>query len=423
MKKNIITIFAMSTICFLLMTGCEQEENTGLTGKEPENKQTFLTQDDLWDKRPEEIKEYLADKCICFGTYPQEKDKDQPIEWIVLDVDEDKQLYLLSKNVLEVRQYDSRGKDIVKWKDSELREFLNNDFYNKAFNEEEKSAIILTELVNDKNDHGLPGGENTSDNVFVPSTDEILEYVPLDEWDEENIKGRASFLETSASDHAYYYKDPKTKKKEKYSSVYWEIFWLRLPQGEANEISVVGMGSMCPVGNMHIEAGSYQGVRLAIKVGPSSLTLAHNDKYDRWKVSYEKNMAGRKKREAYEQSQLYASACEYYENALKEIAPGAEFAYSLEPWIKYEDMDEEEFNVTIDSREKALKYFSIQSDIYVDYVTAGLVPEELIDELMKRGISGTMPCLTGRTSDGSMCEAWSFEASDGSVEINNTPGY
>ena len=116
MKKSILTIFAMSAICSLLMTGCEQQGNTGLTGKETGDKQTFLTEDDLWDKSPEEIKDYLADKCICFGTYPQEKDKDQPIEWIVLDVDEDKQLYLLSKNILEVRQYDSQGKDIVTWK-------------------------------------------------------------------------------------------------------------------------------------------------------------------------------------------------------------------------------------------------------------------------------------------------------------------
>ncbi len=423
MKKSILTALTISTIFILFMTGCEQEGNTGLTGKEFGNKETFSIEDNLGEKSSEEIKDYLADKCICFGTYPQEKDKDQPIEWIVLNVDQDKQLYLLSMNVLEVRQYDSQGKDIVTWQDSELRTFLNNDFYNKAFNEEEKAAIAPAELVNDKNDHGLPGGENTTDNVFVPSTDEILEYVPLDDWDEEMGKGRSSFLQTSISDHAHYYKDPKTKKKEQYSPIAWEIFWLRLPKGEANEISVVGMGSMCPVANMYIEADSYQGVRPAIKVKPSKLTLVHNDKYDRWKASYEKNMASKKKREAYEQSQLYASACEYYENALKEIAPDVDFDYSLEPWFKYNDMDEEEFNVTIDSKEKALKYFNIQSDIYIDYVTAGLVPEELIDELMERGISGTMPCLTGQTSDGGMCEAWSFTASDGSVRINNTPGY
>ena len=62
---------------------------------------------------------------------------------------------------------------------SDLRTFLNEDFYDMAFSEEEKALINITTLKNDK-DSAAPGSaqrylpnKDCQDKVFIPSYDEI----------------------------------------------------------------------------------------------------------------------------------------------------------------------------------------------------------------------------------------------------------
>ena len=61
---------------------------------------------------------------------------------------------------------------------SYLRHFLNNEFYNTAFSEEEKEKILLSTVKNDyesanKEPSNLYSSADTNDCVFVPSIKEI----------------------------------------------------------------------------------------------------------------------------------------------------------------------------------------------------------------------------------------------------------
>ena len=69
------------------------------------------------------------------------------------------------------------------YKHSEIREYLNNTFYNTAFNGEEKSYIVTTTVDNSLESTNNNGGqyvcENTFDNVFALSYSEadLLDYM------------------------------------------------------------------------------------------------------------------------------------------------------------------------------------------------------------------------------------------------------
>lgn len=84
---------------------------------------------------------------IVFGHYEQDGNLEngaEPIEWIVLGVEEQKAL-LLSKYVLDNKPMHSVSRK-TKWKESDLREWLNEDFFNVAFSNSEKQRMIRIEL-------------------------------------------------------------------------------------------------------------------------------------------------------------------------------------------------------------------------------------------------------------------------------------
>lgn len=80
---------------------------------------------------------------VTFGQFEQDGDDENGlewIEWIVLDRT-DKGALLLSKNVLDVMPFQHAG-NTAKWENSDIHQWLNNDFYNTAFRDEEKRFII-----------------------------------------------------------------------------------------------------------------------------------------------------------------------------------------------------------------------------------------------------------------------------------------
>ena len=100
-------------------------------------------------KNKKTIKEYdekqfeYNPNVIFFGKYYQNNISvpipTEPIEWLVLYNDNHKAL-LVSRYILEWKQINS--KNISNWTNSELNTFLQNDFFNNAFSNKEKSAII-----------------------------------------------------------------------------------------------------------------------------------------------------------------------------------------------------------------------------------------------------------------------------------------
>ena len=115
---------------------------------------------------------------ISMGLYFKDDDAVEnrmPIEWIVLDRKGDKAL-LLSKYVIDCKSYHDKYEN-VNWEGCALRKWLNNDFYNLAFNSSEKDKIQNTNLVNSANaDTKIEGGNNTYDKIFCLSIDEVKQY-------------------------------------------------------------------------------------------------------------------------------------------------------------------------------------------------------------------------------------------------------
>ena len=85
-----------------------------------------------------------VEETIIFGSYEQGSGQ-APIEWIVLDRQQDRVL-LLSKYTLESKPFHEVEDWDVTWADCTLRSWLNGDFLAKAFSEEER-ALIRPDLL------------------------------------------------------------------------------------------------------------------------------------------------------------------------------------------------------------------------------------------------------------------------------------
>ena len=118
---------------------------------------------------------------IIQGEYPQTSTKsnvNDPIVWVVI-ANNGNTATLMSKKILDAKGYHNTDESIT-WEDSDLRTWLNADFYDKAFNAGEKTSIYLATNSNPDNPSGIDGGNDTKDNVFVLSFDEINNYLISD---------------------------------------------------------------------------------------------------------------------------------------------------------------------------------------------------------------------------------------------------
>ena len=132
-----------------------------------------------------EIKTDLMNKnCgdyVTFGTYIQSKDSDEkePIEWKILEKKEDKAL-LISKYALSRQQYNYEPDDVT-WETCDLRKWLNSEFFEDAFSDDEKSLIESTTVTADRNPkYRTRPGNDTIDKVFLLSIIEVSNYFNSD---------------------------------------------------------------------------------------------------------------------------------------------------------------------------------------------------------------------------------------------------
>ena len=160
------------------------------------------------------IQEYTSKNVgdyIKFGSYPQTvKGIVRPIEWQVLLKEENKML-IISRYGLDTRRFNifkkmdfnSHSND---WKNSEIRQWLNSDFYNKTFDENEKKYINSFD----------------SDNVFLLSVEELEKYFANDK--ARKCKATKYAVKNGAlgyHDHGYWWLRP--------SHPHHSDWWLRSP--------------------------------------------------------------------------------------------------------------------------------------------------------------------------------------------------
>lgn len=129
---------------------------------------------------------------ITFGAYPQtaEGTDTTPIRWRVLEAS-GAGLFVLSEYILDCRRYYREFADVT-WRDSDLRKWLNHEFYETAFSAAEK-RLIKTTLRRDNGDRS----PDTRDRVFLLSVPESRELTAKPGEDPGRARRRATGTEFS----------------------------------------------------------------------------------------------------------------------------------------------------------------------------------------------------------------------------------
>lgn len=108
---------------------------------------------------------------IMLGQYLR-NGEDIPIEWIVVDSTK-KQYLILSKYLIKEMPYFSGAlekHEFIGWAHSDVRKWLNDEFYMSAFDENERARICLKK-------HKNKSDVDTEDYVFIPNETEFNKYV------------------------------------------------------------------------------------------------------------------------------------------------------------------------------------------------------------------------------------------------------
>ena len=217
--KMLKKLAAAGLVCAVIFAsaGCSN------SGKPSETESETVT-----SETPEEDDGISVGDHIMFGNYQQKTDAGpEPIEWRVLEIKDDEAL-IISEYILEPHVYHIEMEDIT-WEDSSLRKWLNGDFYDTAFSASEKSHIQTVTIKNPDNPlYGTPGGNDTDDNVFCLSLEEVQIYFA-----DANDR-MAALTDYAISRGASVNED--TKLENGLKTGWW---WLRTPASSANRAAEV----------------------------------------------------------------------------------------------------------------------------------------------------------------------------------------
>lgn len=160
-----------------LLSGCAQQstestEATTVAAVEAEVLETV------------ELKRAEVGDIVQMGTYEQDgnPETDDPICWDVLDKDGDAML-LISHDVIDYQRF-SDSYNCVIWEDSQIRTWLNEEFYTDAFDKETQARIKESVLENPSIAGYVTGADesiwesrgDTTDRIFLLSQKEIEKY-------------------------------------------------------------------------------------------------------------------------------------------------------------------------------------------------------------------------------------------------------
>ncbi len=119
---------------------------------------------------------FFGEYIIPDGSKPLDTYVRVPIEWLILDVNEQQNMALLvSRHILDWEGFAAcpmlgHGYK-TSWYDSYLRKWLNKDFYEGSFTNEERIKIVTT-----RNAASNGSGKQALDKIFLLSVDEIKKY-------------------------------------------------------------------------------------------------------------------------------------------------------------------------------------------------------------------------------------------------------
>lgn len=209
------------------------------------------------------------------GAYEQDGDLSngaEPIEWIVLKDDGDSMI-LISAKVLDCKPFNTSYADVT-WNDSYIRNWLNNDFYQAAFNDSERSIIADYETTKgaagatDENGNVSAGVPAVTDKVFLLSMEEAKELFGDDtEGDcearsseaSEYAKGLGVWIIDEEGYSLFGFKDDGLSEK----IIGCGNWWLRDNGSKENRIMDVGASGIIRTAG-HEAASKQDGIRPAI---------------------------------------------------------------------------------------------------------------------------------------------------------------
>ena len=125
-------------------------------------------------EKKEESHRYEVGDTITFGSYPQKGGSGtlEPLEWIILKK-EDGKAFLVSRKVIDCKPFHKNRIEMT-WEASDMRRWLNEVFYRKAFGGEERQQIQKTLLRQSENPkYRGKSGNDTEDYVFLLDIQEI----------------------------------------------------------------------------------------------------------------------------------------------------------------------------------------------------------------------------------------------------------
>lgn len=183
---------------------------------------------------------------ITFGNYYfVDAQKMEPVAWRVLEVSDNKAL-LITEYGITSKPYNNKFENIT-WAESDIREWLNSDFYFTAFNTDERKRIADTFVVNSENpEYGTPGGVNTTDKIFLLSITEAQKYFKDDNARKLKPTPFAKMRGAWASNDGY---------------SYW---WLRSPGNLQDGAANVDYGGDVRCGGYYVYYGDDDAVRVAL---------------------------------------------------------------------------------------------------------------------------------------------------------------
>lgn len=157
------------------------------------------------------------------------------------------------------------------WETCSLRKWLNEDFYNQSFTNDEKSSIITSKVTATQNpEYNTDQGNHTEDNVFLLSIDEVNKYF---------------------TDDNQRVAHPTERLKEEINSIDWEMkvsdnesegwrWWLRTMGDSINRAAWVSPNGGIVFGGSHDIANGNSGVRPAMWIKCKSVNNDDIDNFD-----------------------------------------------------------------------------------------------------------------------------------------------
>jgi len=174
--------------------------------------------------------------------------------WRILDIQNNVAL-IITEDIIELRSYHDTRKDIT-WAGCELRSYLNGEFYDK-FSESDKSRIVTITNKNPDNQwYGTSGGEDTRDNIFLLTIEDVVcKY----------FGDSSKVLQNRKKNQKYWFQAKDENNSKRVAKRGW--WWLRSP-GRNNRVAVYihGSGDVGINGNpiLRLDGNIYGGVRPAL---------------------------------------------------------------------------------------------------------------------------------------------------------------